>query len=135
MQDLTQDRINQVLDFVSTTATETKDFVVTQAPLVAQEIINWYFWSSVVSLTITCLLGLILVYLIRELNQMFKDAKNPPKDAIDLTTKDGYALLIVTFLCGLIVCGFIAITQITNITKATVAPRIVLIEEIKRMTK
>ena len=147
------DRVDQVLDCVMQVASDAKGFALAQAPLVAQEIVSWTFWSSILYAavyTLLCVFAVLAIYVTArrldatatslkdDATQRNKDttwAYIPPSDDVKMRYVGQFRLINLASV--LVVCLFAGpiANSIGWAIKASVAPRVVLIEELKRMTR
>jgi len=117
MNDLMQNEISVILEKAQNNVDQAVDFVVTQTPLLANEIISWGLWSSIY-LGIFGLLALTIGVL-QHNKRNWKLFNNG--DEL------GWARLTAGSMIGFI--GLIVlIIQVYDIIKVTVAPRVFMIE-------
>lgn len=126
----TDDRLKEslveVIDWLKVGAEQSKDFVIEQAPMVAQEYVAWTFWEAVIGLAVCLLLApLACLAFAITIRWMRDDEFGDPS---------GFVGAIIT---GMLAIGvFIgAYANATTAIKATVAPRVVIIEKIATLTK
>lgn len=117
-----QQRLITLLDYVGDKAKAAEGFAIEQAPLVAREIVAWQFWSSIFLIFLFVMLGAvawsIAVYCWRTRNDWFDP------DFAAMVACFAAVAGIALPLAGGGTNGYIAV-------KATVAPRLVIIDYIK----
>ncbi len=112
----------ELMEWLKDVAQKSSDFVEREAPLLATEIVAWHFWGSVLlgSISLAAFLSMVGVgvYWVRKYSD----------DAPQWIT--GVLLLIFCFLPGLvfIACG-------TEAIRACVAPRVIVLEAVGRLTR
>jgi hypothetical protein len=117
-----QDRLLEYLGSLDGAVRQAGGFVAEQAPLVAQEWIQYEFWSNVISCVALIVPGLVLLTAaLLFLRRQFRDLDYP----WFLGTLVGLAISI-PLLCVGIDCGIHAL-------KAKIAPRVVVLEKIADM--
>lgn len=110
-------KLNSILDYLSSTVQSATEFTTTQAPLVAQEIVAWHFWSN-----LTILLFLVLGILglswvgVYALYQIIK------KD------DDDWSPIMLIAFAGAIILSLFGVGTGSEIVKNRVAPRIVVLD-------
>jgi len=107
------------------TAGEAKEFIVEQAPLYVQEFLAWYFWSSI----LLAATGLLLFFVGFVYWKWFIPfAAKERDDYWDDERK------VLSWVGLLIICGFgigTFLIGVIDATKVSVAPRVVIVEELK----
>lgn len=120
--------IEKVAGWVASTASEGEAFVREQAPLVAQEIVNWHFWSSVCIVAIMAALSVPVIWCIYLLVRfLLQGGANPERYG------EAAFCVLVILVCvqvGLTIPAFI---NSYEAVKAAVAPRIVIIETLRTL--
>ena len=114
MLELTQQTIVGLLDFV----TATKDFVIEQAPLYAQELIAWNIWDGVVCGTVCLALFITSIYSIFKGGSTIDEEWGVPCVII------GVVMSFATLIIGM--------ANYRSAIAAAVAPRVVIVEHISR---
>jgi len=129
----TTDRLNDALDFLLRSMQETKDFTMEQAPLVAKEIVAWEFWGGVSNAVIGVLLVLTSVIVIKTVYRRTAQAWSGDSD--DMVSAVGG--VIVMIVCILVVCGSSvqSVNGTTSAIKASVAPRLVVLDYVRGAIK
>ena len=124
---MTNERIDQALDFVLQTANDTKGFVLEQAPLVAREIVAWTLWSGVIQAVVCVSLLIVIGRLVRNATARER-ADGCGGDPLDIITIVAGSLAII-FIFGAACFG------IGQATKSLVAPRLVIIDTLRSAAK
>lgn len=123
MDQTTTDKLNALLDFVKSGAEKTTDFAAEQAPLIAREIVAWQLWTSLVGIAFgLVMLFVVCVCLAVCIRNKWKE--EPP--------------VIICGIVGLILgIGVIPVICVNThkTIKATVAPRLVVIDYLKSEVK
>lgn len=123
MNDELQAKLNEsgaeLIDWLRGVAEKGGEFVAEQAPLLAEEIVAWHFWSSVF-MAVVLLLGAAFVFCVSAViwfkaRRVFWDDYGPEP------------VLILPFIVVSLLLVFAA-SNCYEAVKASVAPRIVLIE-------
>ena len=119
-----KEQINQLAKFLQETAESGRDFFVEQAPLIATEMLSWRYYQDVMGILI-CVIVAVMLYLIgrRIYNiKRYQDWLNSGSEVLPLH--------ILPWIC--ILGPFIVSCCLTfDAVKCRVAPRLVLIEEVK----
>lgn len=119
--------INEAIDWLQKTGAQVQDFAVEQAPLYCREVVAWEFWNGVFSSTIG------LFFLVTPLIVICK-YRHWLKEDIKVCGPGSFAATIL-FPC---ICagGLIAFcTSAPQAIKAAVAPRLVIVEHLRGLTK
>ena len=115
---------NDLLDWLKESGEKGAAFIEREAPLLAQEIVAWYFWSSVFELSLgLCFMLLVGIALAISLFQISKIAVEEARQAI------AFPACIIAALAAA-VPGIAVVDGAYCATKATVAPRLVILEHI-----
>lgn len=114
-----QDRISGYLDAVESSAASAGAFISEQTPLVAQECIAWVFWSGVLSAAG----GLVMLAIIATVFLWAAKVRSIGDDIFDR----GMAAVFVALISA--VPATMTVFGIHNSVKATVAPRVLLLEK------
>lgn len=123
-----RESLSDVLQWVQLSAEQSKDFVIEQAPLVAQEFVAWTFWESVIT-AVAALLSAVLsawccLLCVRKCNDE-RDAFGGP----EWTMGSMLCACTTIGLCVLFLCS--SLTAV----KAKVAPRVLIIEKVSTLVK
>jgi hypothetical protein len=127
---IAQDKIADLLNFIAESASDTKGFVLEQAPLVAHEIVAWVFWSNLIYTIIGLTMVVFGVRVVMKFGRIFANGfKERPNDfPVEIFPMiGGFALILVASLAFL--------PGVAPLIKSSVAPRLVLIDEIQRMIR
>lgn len=118
---LTQ-RLESMLAYVEEGVKASASFAAEQAPLVVQEYLAWYWWSAVFLAVLFGFIGLVLIsfatWLIR---------KDPDSDAI--------APLLFMWIAGALFFFIGVGNNVYDMVKVSVAPRVVVLEQIGKLIK
>lgn len=108
------------------TAKESKDFATEQAPLLAQEMVAWAFWGSIIYAAPAVVLGIALLIASWRIHgsKMYADYWDRSSDPVPFPAF-GYCVSVVAICWGL----FIA----SDAVKAVVAPRLIVVQEVARL--
>ncbi len=121
----TEQQLAELLEFVKTTAEESKGFVVQEAPLLAQEIVAWEFWIGFASIATWVAFSIAISASAFVIHRGFcktTDPGPPPPLMFSCLT---LALILVTG-------SFALIEGVPRVVKSSVAPRLVIIEYVGR---
>lgn len=119
--------VNEALDWLQKTGGAVQDFAVEQAPLYCREVVAWEFWSGAVFGGIGLVLMAIgLVALMKFIMWMKEDECEPNGRTVP-------AFFVTT---GCLAVGVaMASSNIPKAVKATVAPRMVIVEHLRNLPK
>ncbi len=117
MRDDMDTKLVELLDYVGQVARDADGLVRAQAPLVAQEIVAWYTWSSVLGMVVGVAMVVTSVVFLRRTPRMSDD------DSICLTM----VLCSVGLVLGLFGTGH----SVANLVKVSTAPRVMVLEYVK----
>lgn len=124
-----------LINWTEKAAGKGSDFIAEQAPLVVKEVLAWNIWSSVVWIGIAASVWVVLFWFWRYVIKLTKDWEEyTPRGG----TSDRTAGRIASFCLAAgwtIVSVLIISTQVMDITKAVVAPRLVILEMLKEVLK
>lgn len=127
MTENTEQNVNEAIDWIQKTGGSLQDFAVEQAPLYCREIVAWELWSSL-SIVVGTSLCLIVAYLLlRKLWSRFDEGGGSADEPL------AYGILVTGLVS--IVCFCFLVNGVYGAVKATVAPRIVIVEHLKEMSK
>ncbi|MAT51534.1 MAG: hypothetical protein CMK32_10165 [Porticoccaceae bacterium] len=121
MDEEIKQRINGYLDAVESAANDAGGFVMDQAPLVAQEYVSWMFWSGML-LFLTCLFAILVLVFVPIWK--WKAIKENQMEPIIIAPLMVAVMLVTPAMIG----GSQAL-------KASVAPRVILLEKAADMVK
>jgi hypothetical protein len=115
-----EDVTPELLDWLKTTAERSSEFVEREAPLLANEVVAWHFWSSVFLASAILFFSFALLGFATWLWRM--------------GGKDPRECSMIVFLVGLLI-WIPAIINGYEAVKASVAPRVVILEYVKGAMK
>lgn len=113
MEETTQ----KILETLLTTIKETKDFTMEQAPILAQEIVNYAIAANGVCLLIALLASIISIFTLKNFN------KSPDREPAPLW--------LLGFIISFTIAIILLFKHFPELIKAMVAPRLYIIEAIK----
>jgi hypothetical protein len=122
------DQLEQLLKFLLDSLKETKDFTIEQAPIVVKEYLHWYLAESVFWAVLWLVIGVVAAIAVGRFIDACSDATNEfdkPSASAVRAMKIGFRTLLAC-----ITTVFVA-TQVYDIIKVTVAPRVVLIDFVR----
>lgn len=128
MNDEINQRIVSYLDAIESTASTAGEFVAEQTPLVAQEYLAWYFYSSLMASAFCLVVMLVTAYAIKKVYRLLV-----PKGG-DLSQHPEVTLLLFPAILLVLSC-FFAVYNASYAVKVCVAPRIVLLEKAAELAK
>lgn len=121
----TEERVNRLLDAIENSVSKTGEFVVEQAPLVAQEYLAWYFWQSTICAIGFFAMGIVLLVTALPYFREFK------KDILEQDIAKGM-FAVVGSIVAIVLIGS-GVTNVFSVVKVCVAPRIVLLEKVSEL--
>jgi hypothetical protein len=128
MTENTEQNVNEAIDWIQKTGGSLQDFAVEQAPLYCREIVAWELWSNL------CLVAGMTICLIMAGLLWRKLWSNFNKEGGGIADEPiAYGILVT--LLGSIVCFCVFGNGVYGAVKAKVAPRIVIVEHLKEMSK
>lgn len=123
-------RLKEVGADLLTWAQQGGAFVKEQAPLYAQELLAWEFWSSALLMIPGLTFTVVSFLLIRSGARIWRE--NDGKAFI--LQKDPFNAMFPGIICGIIALAVVA-TAAHGMVKVTVAPRVVLVEKLQGIFK
>jgi hypothetical protein len=105
----------KLLEVLTSILNDSKEFVIDQSPLYAQEIVKWEISKAYIGITLFLLLAITLFALSRFIYKKFG--------------RGGDDIFVLPLGVGTI-CLFLTLAPITHLIKAKVAPRVVIIDSI-----
>ena len=121
----TETNINEAIDWLQASASQIQNFAAEQAPLYCREIVGWTFWEAIVWIGAGVMIGIVSAALLKWGASLFKEDPWCEKSCFPII--------------GGFVTGITAVMMITSnlpsAIKATVAPRLVIIEHLQGLTK
>ena len=118
----TENNINEAINWLQQTGGSIQNFAAEQAPIYCREVIAWEFWSAMFYLVISASMLIAAAYLGKKARSLFKeDELWEPWAAIS-----GF-IIVVFGLLGCIACECVI--------KATVAPRLIIVEHLRGINK
>lgn len=133
LETVSAEKLNSLLDWVGETTKSAQGFVLEQAPLVAQEIVAWELWASVVwvvfgAVGVACLATTARVCWVKAKN-------HEPQDNYD-DTVGGFVVAVVFSMLGTLGLFFgVCAVQTVDAVKAKVAPRLVIVDYVAKAVK
>lgn len=118
------EQIAEALNWLKTTGQTMVDFTAEQAPLYCQEVLNWSFYTSLVSGVICLLIAFSGVFLIKPVKKAWDDHSN---EAIAIFGP-------IWIICCMFFLA-IGISDISHAAKCKIAPRMVIIEHFQNTLK
>jgi heme/copper-type cytochrome/quinol oxidase subunit 2 len=124
-----EQQINEALQWLQSTGQSLVDFTGEQAPLYCQEVLNWTFYSNMITVIIGIIWIIGSLFLIKPCIKAwnFKYGDNDKGVAISVSTT--MALVIAFFFIP------ITIMSVVDMVKIKVAPRMVLVEHFQQKLK
>lgn len=128
----------ELLDWLKTTAERSSEFVEREWPLLANEIVAWHFWSSVTAACLFAAISLSMAAIGCVLLRYW--LVRPPIDRDSSIAQDTVTEGIGVGFCSLFVAaaliGFMGVSpNAYAAVKASVAPRVVVLEYVKGAVK
>lgn len=124
MNEATEKNINEAINWIQATSESVQDFATEQAPLYCREVVAWELWSGIALVSasvITLIIGLAL------LKKFWKATDNDEECILGSSIAFGIFILLP--------CIIVITHGARNSIKATVAPRVVIIEHLKDICK
>jgi hypothetical protein len=119
--------INEAIDWLQKTGAQVQDFAVEQAPLYCREVVAWEFWMGIINSSFGFLFLVTPLVMLWRYRQWFKE------DLACLGTGSLAASILVPLISA---GGLITIFNCAPQTvKAAVAPRLVIVEHLRGLTK
>lgn len=116
MQELTTETLGKVLEYVE----QTKDFALTQAPLLCEEIIKWGIAKALIWVVFALFVGASSAYIFNRCRTWAIKHNEEEAEAVSF-----FVMLAVPFVCSVVfACNILVIAQ------AYFAPRLFIIEYI-----
>lgn len=125
MQPEIENNINEALGWLQKTGGQIQDLATEQAPLYCREVVAWEFWSSTFWASLAVVMLIAAAILLNWGRRVF--IKDPWCDDSFVPIVGGMTLAVVS----LIMIGVNA----PNAIKATVAPRMVIVEHLRGLNK
>ena len=128
-----EQKMMTTLDWVGEVADGSKEFILEQAPIYAQEIIAWHFWSNTI-VAVLCLISLIpLIKYTNKWLKRIKDIKEENKGLSVLYGQDveGPIAIVSLLVCTIIVVILMASSSSIDAAKAKMAPRVLIMEHFR----
>ena len=127
MNEEVQQKLIEYLESLESTAKSASDFVITEAPIVAQELVAWTFWENTIWAVI-CVAAIATIGIIAKVLWGFAGSF---EKEIDQT-----GARVMTVALSIIVSVILfaeAIIKSLAAIKACVAPRLIIIEEVTKL--
>ncbi|MEM1225923.1 MAG: hypothetical protein AAGJ40_09500 [Planctomycetota bacterium] len=121
------DRLHSYLDALENAADKASGVFVEQAPEVAREYLDWYFWHSIFFAGVGMLGLLAGVYIYPLLRYL---SRNAEADSRTVASVFGFfaSFIAIAVFAGMTVSSF------SSIVKVTAAPRVVLLEKVAELS-
>lgn len=120
----TEKNINEAIDWLQQTGGQIQDFAVEQAPLYCREVVAWELWSGLVLVALGLGLLLVAVWLMKKGIAIYRGG--------GCGEEIGPMILsIFAFIVG----GFLLANGAGSSIKASVAPRLVIVEHLRGLNK
>lgn len=119
----TELNINQAIEWLQSTGTSVRNFTSEQAPLYCQELLRWELWGSLTQLVLGVALLILTAVLARTAYR---------RDQEGYYDIMGYIIFSVPLLAAGLV---LTIFSVMDIGKVLVAPRLVIVEHFKALSK
>jgi hypothetical protein len=129
MNEEIKNRIDGYLDAIQSSAQQAGEIIAEQTPLVAQEFLAWYFWDSVTFAIIA-----LIVFSFTSIATYVGLQKSLEAIDSDSEMADLVPLMIFPVML-LILSGGFALENIRCAMKVSVAPRVVLLEEVSKLSR
>lgn len=114
----------EVLGWLKETAEKGADFIETQAPLLANEIVAWHFWASVTMAVMFAVIVSLLVLVLRHCIAIIKTRKESTPEFA------GAFIFCSIGSVAVIVLGIASLVNVYEAVRASVAPRVVIIQHL-----
>lgn len=125
-----QQRFSSYLDSLETTVTNSKDFVLDQAPDIAQQYVAWEFWNSLTSIGLGSI-PLIISILIAICFYFY--IKNKTKLSDD---EQGFGVFIgFISIVSLIIFSITSATCLPTVVKTKIAPKVIIMEKVSDLIR
>lgn len=123
-----QERIDKYLDVVEGMFNKGGEFVAAEMPLLCQEIISCHFWGAIWCGSMFLLVAFALWFL------AFLFCKQASVEECSTDKDLGSAVGFGFFFLGFLFFA-IALTYSKDVVKAVAAPRVILVEEVRRLVR
>ena len=134
MADKLEERLDKYLDFLEKSLVDGTEFVKEQAPDVVEQYLAWEFWSSLGYAGITLCVMVLMVYIIKVCNDDYNEEKKKPSPSEEALNLNG-GLCAVTLALLVFLVFPIFIVNVKNAIKVKIAPKIVVLEELHKLSK
>lgn len=126
MNDELQNKLVAYLDRIEQGVDSGGEFLASEAPIFAAELLAWLFWSNILTgigfLLAILMLGIVAYFLVQG---MKSDDELVPPGLFALILLATFALMFASF----------AFTSFANAVKVKVAPRVVVVEELSKLSR
>lgn len=126
-----QERLMKYLNHLEDLAGKTEDFAAEQVPLYIQELLTWMFWDSVMCAAFAALILVISLVLVGFGFKLLEHAKKTKDDGLEFF--GGMTVILMAILA--VVCLLPICINTKQAVKISVAPRVVIVEELKKLTR
>jgi hypothetical protein len=128
MNDELKEKLMHYLETIEKGVNQGADFVAEQAPLYVQEFLAWEFWQHCISAIAFALAIIVILALGWNFSAMMKNSKN--REANDMRLAPLVASLL---LAGILLP--ILIFEVKQALKVELAPRVVIVESLRKAMK
>ena len=118
-------RLTSYLETLEQATSTASEFVVAEAPAIAQEYLAWVFWSNLVYVVVVAIALVLLLKLVAA------GLKETSKDILDQNV--AVAILGVLSLIAAVIFLPILIHSAAMLLKVTISPRLVLLEKVSEL--
>lgn len=126
----TATNINEAIGWLQQTGTQAQNFAIEQAPLYCREVVAWEFYSGTLGIIGSLVIITTGFVILRKGLTLIKEGKG--KSYFERPDPFGWMLIAIILL----VIGMMMITGSSiKATKACVAPRLVIVEHLRGLTK
>lgn len=134
MKQAAAENAEELVAWVKGLATEGEEFVREQAPLLAQEIIAWRFWENAVQAAAWLVLMVAMICIATIMFRLMAKLLRAEEGCEDDADKFVVFTIVFAVTAILAICsGFGLMDDGREAIKAAVAPRVVLLEELRRL--
>jgi hypothetical protein len=119
----TEKNINEAIDWLQQTSGQIQDFAAEQAPLYCREVVAWEFWIGIAGSLLGAAIALAGVWLVRKGIQLSHNPKSSGEEVLPMMFGAVVLLASIGLLC----------TMLPRTIKATVAPRLVIVEHLRQL--
>lgn len=121
-EQIIQESAKGLIDWFTQTASASEDFIIEQAPLYAQEVVAWAFWSGVIAAAIG---SFVLVLCLAASLWVLWKAKSEDDES--------YLVMFLPIVVVVAVSLGVTAPLVSQAVKAHVAPRVVILEHVQQL--